>query len=133
MVSRERIKSSQYASVLKISIPIDTVCKLNGHKMFRRRPGRFLNVLCAFNLRSVSRRILLSKERFLTILLAFIYIYIYIYIYYIYIYIYFIYIYIYILYIIITIIIILVIIINDLQTYTQDINIKYKIRKINPV
>ena len=130
MVSRERIKSSQYASVLKISIPIDTVCKLNGHKMFRRRPGRFLNVLCAFNLRSVSRRILLSKERFLqfhkrrffTILLAFIYIYIYI-----------LYIYIYILYIIITIIIILVIIINDLQTYTQDINIKYKIRKINPV
>ena len=128
MVSRERIKSSQYASVLKISIPIDTVCKLNGHKMFRRRPGRFLNVLCAFNLRSVSRRILLSKERFLqfhkrrffTILLAFIYIYIF-------------YIYIYILYIIITIIIILVIIINDLQTYTQDINIKYKIRKINPV
>ena len=126
MVSRERIKSSQYASVLKISIPIDTVCKLNGHKMFRRRPGRFLNVLCAFNLRSVSRRILLSKERFLTIFLAFIYIYIYIYIY-------FIYIYIYILYIIITIIIILVIIINDLQTNTQDINIKYKIRKINPV
>ena len=132
MVSRERIKSSQYASVLKISIPIDTVCKLNGHKMFRRRPGRFLNVLCAFNLRSVSRRILLSKERFLqfhkrrffTILLAFIYIYIYIYIYILYI---------YILYIIITIIIILVIIINDLQTYTQDINIKYKIRKINPV
>ena len=132
MVSRERIKSSQYASVLKISIPIDTVCKLNGHKMFRRRPGRFLNVLCAFNLRSVSRRILLSKERFLqfhkrrffTILLAFIYIYIYIYI---------LYIYIYILYISITIIIILVIIINDLQTYTQDINIKYKIRKINPV
>ena len=130
MVSTERIKSSQYASVLKISIPIDTVCKLNGHKMFRRRPGRFLNVLCAFNLRSVSRRILLSKERFLqfhkrrffTILLAFIYIYIYIF-----------YIYIYILYIIITIIIILAIIINDLQTYTQDINIKYKIRKINPV
>ena len=130
MVSRERIKSSQYASVLKISIPIDTVCKLNGHKMFRRRPGRFLNVLCAFNLRSVSRRILLSKERFLqfhkrrffTILLAFIYIYIYIF-----------YIYIYILYIFRTILIILVIIINDLQTYTQDINIKYKIRKINPV
>ena len=94
MVSRERIKSSQYASVLKISTPIDTVCKLNGHKMFRRRPGRFLNVLCAFNLRSVSRRILLSKERFLqfhkrrffTILLAFIYIYIYIYFIYIYIY-----------------------------------------------
>ena len=35
-------------------IPIDTGRKLNVHKTFRRRPGRLLNVLCTFNLRSVS-------------------------------------------------------------------------------
>ena len=31
--------------------PIDTGRKKNVHKTFRRRPGRFLNVLCTFSLR----------------------------------------------------------------------------------
>ena len=34
--------------------PIDTGRKLNVHKTFRRSPGRLLNVLYTFNLRSVS-------------------------------------------------------------------------------
>ena len=34
--------------------PVDTECKLNVHKTFRRRPGRLLNVLCTFNSRPVS-------------------------------------------------------------------------------
>ena len=33
---------------------VDTGRKLNVHKMFRRRSGRLLNVLCSFNLRPVS-------------------------------------------------------------------------------
>ena len=41
--------------------PIDTERKLNTHKMFRRRPGRLLNILCMFNLRHVSTGI--NKER----------------------------------------------------------------------
>ena len=35
--------------------PLGTGRKLNVHKTFRRRPGRLLNVLCTFHLRSVSR------------------------------------------------------------------------------
>ena len=35
--------------------PLDTVCKLNLHKTFRRRQGHLLNVLCLFHLRPVSR------------------------------------------------------------------------------
>ena len=35
------------------SFPVDTGRKLKVHKTFRRRPGRFLNVLCTFNLRPV--------------------------------------------------------------------------------
>ena len=34
--------------------PVDTEHKLNVHKTFRRRPGRFLNVSCTFNLGPVS-------------------------------------------------------------------------------
>ena len=34
--------------------PVDTGSNLNVHKTFRRRPGRLLKVLCAFNLRPVS-------------------------------------------------------------------------------
>ena len=34
--------------------PVDTEDKLNVHKTFRRRSGRLLNVLCTFNLPSVS-------------------------------------------------------------------------------
>ena len=33
---------------------VDTGRKLSVHKTFRRRPGRLLNVLCTFNLRTVS-------------------------------------------------------------------------------
>ena len=36
--------------------PVDTGRKLNVHKTFRRRPGRPLNVLCTFNVRTVSTR-----------------------------------------------------------------------------
>ena len=36
------------------SHPVDTGRKLNVHKTLRRRPGRLLNVLCTFNLRSMS-------------------------------------------------------------------------------
>ena len=37
--------------------PVDTGRKLNVHKMFRRFPGRLLNVICTFNLRSVSKEL----------------------------------------------------------------------------
>ena len=35
--------------------PLGIGSKLNVHKTFRRRPGRVLNVLYTFNLRSMSR------------------------------------------------------------------------------
>ena len=41
-------------SRLLLTLPVDTVCKLNVHKTFRRHPGRLLNVFCTFNLRPVS-------------------------------------------------------------------------------
>ena len=41
--------------LLKSICPVDKGRKLNAHKTFRRRPGRLLNVLCAFNLRPVPR------------------------------------------------------------------------------
>ena len=34
--------------------PVDTGRKLNVHETFRKRPGRLLNALRAFNLRPVS-------------------------------------------------------------------------------
>ena len=37
-----------------IMTPADTGRKLNVHRTFRRRPRRFLKVLCRFNLRPVS-------------------------------------------------------------------------------
>ena len=37
-----------------LAFPVDTGCKLNVHKTFRRRPGRLLHVLCTFNLCPVS-------------------------------------------------------------------------------
>ena len=43
-----------------IIIPVNTGRKLNVHKIFRRRPGRLRNVLCTFNLRSVSTGICLN-------------------------------------------------------------------------
>ena len=42
-------------------IPVDRGRKLNVHKIFRRRPGPLLNVLCAFNLHHVSTGILVLK------------------------------------------------------------------------
>ena len=47
-----QLKSS--SSLIYISFPVDTGCKLNVRKMFRRRPGRHLNVLCTFNFCPVS-------------------------------------------------------------------------------
>ena len=38
--------------------PLNAGRKLNVHKMFRRRPGRLLNVLCTFNLDSDNIKIL---------------------------------------------------------------------------
>ena len=38
-----------------INFPADTERKLNVHKTFRRRLGRLLNVLCAFNFSSKSK------------------------------------------------------------------------------
>ena len=43
-----------YSKIIIIPTPW-TERKLNVHKMFRRRPGRLLNVLCTFNLHPVSR------------------------------------------------------------------------------
>ena len=37
----------------------DTTCKVNIHRTFRTRPRSLLNVLCTFNLRPVSRKIVL--------------------------------------------------------------------------
>ena len=42
---------------------VDTGRKLNEHKTFRRRPGRFLNALCTFNLRPVSTGFLTFSAR----------------------------------------------------------------------
>ena len=49
-----------FLNVLWCSIPLNTGRKLNVHKT--GRPGRLLNVLCAFNLRPVSTEI---SENFL--------------------------------------------------------------------
>ena len=43
-----------YTNLNWIKSPVDTGRKLNAHKMFRRRPGRYPNVLRTFNLRPVS-------------------------------------------------------------------------------
>ena len=47
------------------SSTVDTETKLNVHKTFRRRPGRFLNVLCTFNLRPVSAGLHLNQQCYL--------------------------------------------------------------------
>ena len=46
-----------------LNVPVDTGCKLNVHKTFRRRPARLLNVLCMFNLRPVSTGVSVIKYR----------------------------------------------------------------------
>ena len=44
--------------------PVDTGRKLNGHRTFRKRPGRLLNVLGEFSLRPVpTEKIIIYKKR----------------------------------------------------------------------
>ena len=40
--------------LMSVNYPVDTGRELNVHKAFRRRPGSLLNVLCTFNLHTVS-------------------------------------------------------------------------------
>ena len=47
--------------IISVLYPVDTGRILNIHKTFRRRPGRFLNVLCTFNLRPVSTGYITKK------------------------------------------------------------------------
>ena len=54
------------------NFPVDTGHKLNVHKTFRTRPGRLLNILCAFNLRPVSTRFPSEKVNFRLIYLTYI-------------------------------------------------------------
>ena len=42
--------------------PLDTGGKLNAHNMFRKHRGGLLIVLCAFNLRPLSKVSLLERE-----------------------------------------------------------------------
>ena len=44
--------------ITRLKYPVDTGCKLNVPKTFRRRPGRLRNVLCTFNLRPMSTGLL---------------------------------------------------------------------------
>ena len=45
----------EVCTVFRKTFPLDIGRKLNVYKTFRRCPGRLLNVLCTFNLRSVSK------------------------------------------------------------------------------
>ena len=55
-------KNISYEDVIISDLyPVDTGRILNIHKTFRRRPGRFLNVLCTFNLRPVSTGYITKK------------------------------------------------------------------------
>ena len=52
-----KFSSNHFAVFQKnVLIPSDTGRKLNSQKTFRIRPGTLLNVLCTFNLCSVSKR-----------------------------------------------------------------------------
>ena len=44
-----------------LSCPVDTGCKLNVHNTFSKSTGRFLNVLCTFNLRPVSTGLMIKS------------------------------------------------------------------------
>ena len=46
-----------------VIVSIDTGRNLNVHNTIRRRPGRFLNVLCTFNLRPVSTGVAHPEEK----------------------------------------------------------------------
>ena len=47
--------SLHFISFLLIKIVLDTGCTLNAYMTFRRHPGRFQNILCTFNVPTVSR------------------------------------------------------------------------------
>ena len=61
-----------YSDVQGLPFPVDAGRKLNVHKTFRRRPGRLLNVLCTFNLRSVYMGELIMDIDLLQMIIAFI-------------------------------------------------------------
>ena len=44
---------NNYLKSFRTYSPLDIECKLNVHQMYRRLPGRLLNVLCTFNLRCI--------------------------------------------------------------------------------
>ena len=44
-----------------VQYPVDTGQELSVHKVFKRRPGRLLNVSCTFNLYTVSKRYILQR------------------------------------------------------------------------
>ena len=48
------IHEFSYTQKQSVLFPVDTGCKLNIHKTFKRCLGPLLNVLCTFNLRPVS-------------------------------------------------------------------------------
>ena len=50
----ERLEDGNVELHTSFDIPVDIGRKLDVRKMFRRRPGRLLNVLFTFNLRPVS-------------------------------------------------------------------------------
>ena len=54
------------------NFPVDTGHKLNLYKTFRTRPGRLLNILCAFSLSPVSTRFPSEKVNFSLIYLTYI-------------------------------------------------------------
>ena len=53
-----------YKDYIACTFIVDAGRKLNVHKMFRRRPGRLLNVSCTFNLRPVSAGLALLCNNF---------------------------------------------------------------------
>ena len=52
----------KYTKIISPADPLDIGRKLNVHKIFRRRPGRLLNVLYTFNLSPVSRGNLIARQ-----------------------------------------------------------------------
>ena len=48
------VAQKHFLKICQKGNPVDTGRKLNVHNTFKRCPGRLLNVLCTFNLRSVS-------------------------------------------------------------------------------
>ena len=57
-------KLSENNVILFMYYPLDTRRKLNVHMTFRRRPGHLLNILLAFNSRSVPRGLVFFYSAF---------------------------------------------------------------------